>query len=199
MLDAQTGTLVSGGRSGTVATRGLRGNDFEHECHNPVEASVGGASRFFYCAKASRKERNAGCEGMDRKMLRWSSGEQSPGTFQSDGTDRYAANHHPTVKPAAVMRWLVRLVTREGDTVLDPFTGSGTTGVACIEEGREFVGIERELDYVEISRRRLEAASAQLAIPLPTQDSPSVLRANDTCDTGSQDSLWRETASSDRG
>jgi len=59
------------------------------------------------------------------------------------------------------MRWLVKLVAQPGDVVLDPFTGSGTTGVACAMEGREFVGIEREAEYVEIARRRIEAASAQ--------------------------------------
>ncbi len=159
----------------------------------------GGASRFYYCAKAPRRERNAGLDG----GVEYEHSGPRGHTLNGDGSPRPRPrprpNHHPTVKPVALMRWLVRLVARPGDVVLDPFTGSGTTGVACIEEGREFVGIERELDYVEISRRRLEAASAQLAIPLPTQDSPSVLRANDTCDTGSQDSLWRETASSDRG
>ncbi len=170
-----------------------------------VDSDQESVTRFLYSPKASRRERNAGLEGMEEQTP-WTSFDgqyaegRNPATGERTGQyKREQSNYHPTVKPVALMRWLVRLVARPGDVVLDPFTGSGTTGVACIEEGREFVGIERELDYVEISRRRLEAASAQLAIPLPTQDSPSVLRANDTCDTGSQDSLWRETASSDRG
>lgn len=62
----------------------------------------------------------------------------------------------PTVKPVDVMRWLVRLVTPPGGTVLDPFTGSGTTGVAAHLEGVEFLGIEREAEYAEIARARIE-------------------------------------------
>jgi len=85
----------------------------------------GGASRFFYTAKASRKERGEG-------------------------------NVHPTVKPLALMRWLVRLVTPPGGTVLDPFAGSGTTLLAARAEGFGAVGIEREAEYVEIMRKRLE-------------------------------------------
>ena len=101
----------------------------------------GGASRFFYCAKASRSERNAGT--------------QNPGALQSANTDRTSENHHPTVKPLALMRWLCRLVTPAGGTVLDPFTGSGSTGCAAVAEGFAFVGIEREVEYVEIARRRI--------------------------------------------
>ena len=70
-------------------------------------------------------------------------------------------NHHPTVKPLALMRWLVKLVAYPGDLVLDPFAGSGSTGVACAMEGREFIGIEREAEYLEIAKRRIEAAGAQ--------------------------------------
>ena len=59
------------------------------------------------------------------------------------------------------MRWLTRLITPEGGTVLDPFTGSGTTGVACVEEGRGFIGIEREAEYLEIARARIAHAESQ--------------------------------------
>ena len=64
-------------------------------------------------------------------------------------------NGHPTVKPIALMRWLVRLVTPVDGVVLDPFTGSGTTGVAAVQEGRRFIGCEREAEYVETARRRI--------------------------------------------
>ena len=72
---------------------------------------------------------------------------------------------HPTVKPIALMRWLVRLVTPPGGLVLDPFAGSGTTGAACELEGFDFIGIEREAEYVEIAEARIahwagEAAAA---------------------------------------
>ena len=118
---------------------------------------AGSAARFFYCAKASREERNRGCESLDKKPLLWSSGTQSPGTFQAEGTDRSARNFHPTVKPIALMRYLCRLVTPPGGTVLDCFMGSGSTGIAALQEGFDFIGIEVNPEYVEIARRRIEA------------------------------------------
>ena len=81
--------------------------------------------------------------------------------------ERGEGNTHPTVKNLALMRWLVRLVARPGDVVLDPFMGSGTTGVACAMEGREFIGVEREAEYIEIAQRRIEAASAQTRMEMP--------------------------------
>ncbi len=76
-------------------------------------------------------------------------------TSKAGGAERAYGNTHPTVKPVDLMRWLVRLVTRKGGLVLDPFCGSGSTGVACGAEGMRFVGIERERAYVEIAQRRL--------------------------------------------
>lgn len=73
---------------------------------------------------------------------------------------------HPTEKPVRLCRYLVSSITPETAIILDPFTGSGTTGVACVEEGRDFIGIERELDYVTIARRRIEAAAAQERLPV---------------------------------
>jgi len=115
------------------------------------------AARFFYCAKASRKDREAGMDGMPEQPLNWSSGAESPGTFQSCGTQRYVKNHHPTVKPTDVMRYLIRLVTPPGGIVLDPFMGSGTTGRACVQEQFSFIGIEKIQDYFEIAQRRVFA------------------------------------------
>lgn len=110
---------------------------------------------FKYQPKASRSERNAGLDGMPEKMLRWSAGEQNPGSFQSEGTNKHAANHHPCVKPLSLMRWLVKLVTPPGGTVLDCFAGSGTTGIAAALEGFTFVGCELSPEYVEIAERRM--------------------------------------------
>jgi site-specific DNA-methyltransferase (adenine-specific) len=115
----------------------------------------GGASRFFYCAKASRTERNAGLAGFPLGELLWSSGEQNPGSFQSPGTERRVANHHPTVKPIDLMRWLVKLACPPGGHVLDPFCGSGTTGCAAVVEGAQFTGIERSDEYAEIAEARI--------------------------------------------
>jgi site-specific DNA-methyltransferase (adenine-specific) len=117
----------------------------------------GSAARFFYCAKASREERNRGCESLGKKPLLWSSGTQSPGTFQAEGTDRSAQNNHPTVKPIDLMAYLCRLVTPAGGVILDLFMGSGSTGIAALREGLSFIGIELNSEYVEIARRRMEA------------------------------------------
>ena len=71
-------------------------------------------------------------------------------------------NSHPTVKPVKLMRWLVRLVCPPGGTVLDPFAGSGTTGVAALEEGMRFIGVEQSEEYAAIARARLQHACAQV-------------------------------------
>ncbi|OYV96106.1 MAG: hypothetical protein B7Z62_08850 [Deltaproteobacteria bacterium 37-65-8] len=119
---------------------------------------VGSAARFFYCAKASREDRNEGLEGRAKKPLNWSSGTQSPGTFQSANTDRSSENHHPTVKPTDLMRYLCRLVTPHGGIILDPFMGSGSTGRAAVLEGFGFIGIDRDAEYCEIARARIAIA-----------------------------------------
>lgn len=118
---------------------------------------TGSAARFFYCAKASRADRDDGMTGFEKKPLLWSSGEQSPGTFQSPNTDREARNFHPTVKPTELMHYLCKLVTPPGGTILDPFMGSGSTGRGAVLGGFNFIGVEREAEYVEIARARIRA------------------------------------------
>ncbi|HBO5562979.1 DNA-methyltransferase [Pseudomonas aeruginosa] len=125
------------------------------DAHFSPHDAGGSAARFFYCAKASRRDRNEGCEHVERKPLHWSSGSQNPGSFQADGTDKTSQNNHPTVKPTDLMAYLVRLVTPPGGKVLDPFTGSGSTGKAAVREGFEFVGIEREAPYLAIAEARI--------------------------------------------
>lgn len=120
---------------------------------------AGSAARFFYVPKADREDRNVGLEGRSEQPLNWSSGDKNPGSFQSANTKRSAQNHHPTVKPTDLMRYLCRLITPPGGTVLDPFTGSGSTGRGALLEGFGFVGIEREAEYVEIARLRIAEAS----------------------------------------
>lgn len=122
----------------------------------------GSASRFFYCAKASKSDRDDGvslattsaAEMVDRDAD--SAGMNSPraGAGRTSG----ARNDHPTVKPTALMQWLVRLVTPPGGTVLDPFTGSGSTGKACMLEGFEFIGFEMDPHYCEIAEQRIAKA-----------------------------------------
>jgi len=130
-------------------------------------------SRFFYCAKASKSERNAGCEGLeeitDSEMtsrkegssgLDWNDGKGGnafAGASSSRGTNR--KNNHPTVKPLKLMEYLCILTkTPTGGRVLDPFMGSGTTGVACVNTGRRFIGIDKELEFVVIAKHRTQHA-----------------------------------------
>jgi DNA modification methylase len=121
----------------------------------------GDASRFFYCPKPSRHEREAGCENLPARSgaeavdrEEGSAGTKSPRA----GAGRTASevrNHHPTVKSISLMRYLCRLVTPPGGVVLDPFTGSGSTGCGAILEGFRFVGVEREAEYVAIASARI--------------------------------------------
>jgi DNA modification methylase len=123
-------------------------------------------SRFFYTAKASRKEREAGLESVAVKAVhRYGSGIGEGLDPDAPAMNR---NHHPTVKPIALMRWLCRLVTPKGGVVLDPFTGSGTTGCAAVLEGFRFVGIEREPEYVEIAQKRIAHWGAGAATVAPS-------------------------------
>jgi site-specific DNA-methyltransferase (adenine-specific) len=136
---------------GGISTSGHAGQAGLIELH----ADAGTAARFFYCAKASRHDRNDGLQGMPTQDLNWSSGTQNPGSFQSPNTNRAAPNHHPTVKPTSLMRWLVRLVTPPGGTTADICCGSGSTLKAADLEGFNGIGMELDPAYIEIARRRI--------------------------------------------
>ena len=117
-------------------------------------------ANIYACPKASRSEREAGCESLPA-MAGYEAIGRKEGTKSIVGANRTAAtinNSHPTVKPVALMRWLVRLVTPPGGVVLDTFAGSGTTGVAAAYEGFDFLGIEINDDYCAISRARIAHA-----------------------------------------
>ena len=119
----------------------------------------GGASRFFYVVKASKSERNIGCEELEEKRsgsLECRNRESEKGQF--DGKPQYSKNNHPTVKPLKLMEYLCKLTsTPTGGIVLDPFVGSGTTCMACKKVGRDYIGIEQDKEYVKISEARIEA------------------------------------------
>jgi hypothetical protein len=133
-LDAQSGHSVSkASNRGSVEIFHNNG-DWRGKSTVRGHTDSGGASRFFYIAKASRAEREAGLDAP--------AGER--------------ACTHPTVKPIALMRHLVRLVTPKGGTVLDPFMGSGSTGCAAMLEGMRFVGIDITAEYVDIAERRIQ-------------------------------------------
>ena len=120
-------------RTATIKNQTRLNNSQEVFVNNEYE-DEGSAARFFYCPKVSKKERN---RGLDK-------------------------NNHPTVKPIELMKYLCRLVTPKGGTILDPFMGSGSTGMAAKDEGFEFIGIEKEKEYYEIAEQRINTTSPLL-------------------------------------
>ncbi|GAF96647.1 unnamed protein product, partial [marine sediment metagenome] len=135
MLDEQSGLLK---RGGDCTNSGYQDKYVGGKVKQIVDTfkpkDAGGASRFFYTAKPSKKEKNAGCD----------------------------TNNHPTVKSKKLMSYLIRMITPPGGTILDPFTGSGSTGIAALEEGFKFFGIEKEEEYTKIAKARLEYTLTQL-------------------------------------
>ena len=132
------------------------GKATEYETTETIEDSGGSAARFFYCAKANKSDRNEGLEEFDLKReADRVSDDGVGGDNPRNRTNKLKLNHHPTVKPTALMRYLCKLVTRLGGTVLDPFCGSGSTGKAAILEGFKFIGIEKEFEYCEIANARI--------------------------------------------
>jgi site-specific DNA-methyltransferase (adenine-specific) len=128
---------------------------------------TGGASRFFYVAKASKRDRNEGLEDLEESVVGSYAGNvANKGNkigAEPNKPNQPAKNFHPTVKPTELMRYLVKLITPPGGTVLDPFTGSGSTGKAAILEGFDFIGIELTEDYWPIIEGRLKHAEAKVA------------------------------------
>ena len=117
----------------------------------------GSAARFFYCSKANRRDRDEGLEQLEAPD---DTVREQGGAQHTKGV-RLAKNHHPTVKPTDLMRYLVRLVTPPGGIVLDPFMGSGSTGKAALLEGMRFVGCEWEEEYARIAEGRIQWALEQ--------------------------------------
>ena len=118
----------------------------------------GSAARFFYCAKASKSERNEGCEGLEEKQYRHDGrNKEIENAYQRNKS--VSTNNHPTVKPTKLMQYLVRLVTPKNGICLDPFMGSGSTGKACVKEGFDFIGIELSPEYCDIANQRLKQSN----------------------------------------
>jgi len=169
ILDEHTAGLLDEQSGVSKSTDSVRNNSARQS--NSFGASVnhtglghsdsGGASRFFYVAKASKRDRN---EGLDEMPIKRPDNRSSTGmgTFEEKGVQPQQ-NFHPTVKPTALMEYLVKLVTPRNGTVLDPFTGSGSTGKAAILNGFNFIGIEMTEDYLPIIDARLKHAEAEFA------------------------------------
>jgi DNA modification methylase len=163
LLDEQSGITKSSPR--TVAERRTNSTHeygFKTDAYSPHNDS-GGASRFFYVAKASKRDRNEGLQELETrhngKMMRPGNNTQEKA---SEGFERFntqpSQNFHPTVKPTALMQYLIRLVTPDNGVVLDPFCGSGSTGKAAILENKSFIGIELTPEYLPIIEGRLKHA-----------------------------------------
>lgn len=160
-LDEQSGNLTSG-----AMKKSYEYTNTGNSLGSPVgstrafhEANSGGASRFFYVAKASRSERNKGLEDFDQVtggMISNTSGQHMTRRDEAYKPEP-VANIHPTVKPVKLMQYLVRMITPPGGVCLDPFCGSGTTGIACKLENIEFVGMDITPEYIEISKARTAA------------------------------------------
>lgn len=123
--------------------------EFAGRSASTPRGDTGSAARFFYCAKASRADRNSGLTDPGPQFTHGT-------TLRKVENTTTTGNIHPTVKPTDLMAYLCRLVTPPGGTVLDPFMGSGSTGKAAMREGFQFVGIEMEQQYMEIATARIE-------------------------------------------
>ena len=150
-LDMQSGERKSGGgNKGGRNDTAFFGSGSNYNAN--YEASTGGASRFFYTAKASKAEREAGLYYEEWQVAGITTSE----VINKGSGFPQRANHHPTVKPLSLMRYLVRLVTPPGGTVLDPFMGSGSTGCAAVMEQFHFIGIDITPEYVAIAQKRID-------------------------------------------
>ena len=179
LLDEQSG--ISKSQGGKDATSSMWQGGKERTTHH--FGDTGGASRFFYVAKASKRDRNEGLEDIEGKEI----GGKGNGLARTcavcgasimnpcECLDRTFVNptrqnFHPTVKPTDLMRYLIKLVTPPGGTVFDPFTGSGSTGKAAILEGFRFIGCEITEDYIPIIQGRLDHAEEQARLAEQKKD-----------------------------
>jgi site-specific DNA-methyltransferase (adenine-specific) len=153
-------------RRGATTGRSI-GGDNCYGTAEPYDAMTGyddsgSAARFFYCAKANKTDRNEGLDDFAPKrdadrLATDGAGGENP----RNRTNTAKVNHHPTVKPTTLMRYLIRLITPPHGTILDPFTGSGSTGKAAVLEGFNFIGIELDPDYIAIAEARIQHAYNQ--------------------------------------
>ena len=166
ILDEQTGELKSGDMPGKYKGWGKNGiyGSADNELEQTYYGDSGGASRFFYCPKTSKTDRNEGLDDFeDKEAPKRDDGQpygMNTNKFRPDGSERKPVqpkkNNHPTVKPTDLMLYLIRMVTPKSGTTLDPFMGSGSTGKAAVRGGFDFVGIEMDKEYMEIAKARIQ-------------------------------------------
>lgn len=173
ILDEQSGERKSNGlykKQGDWENKGdgkIRTWDIGYDKLNKYAGEIGGASRFFYVAKASKSERNNGLRNLEVKQTKGGGGTYNEEAGAKYGSIKAAGqNFHPTVKPVKLMQYLVKLITPPNGIVLDPFCGSGTTGIACKLEGFQFVGMEQDPEYAKIAEGRIKNYKEEKEEPL---------------------------------
>jgi site-specific DNA-methyltransferase (adenine-specific) len=160
VLDQQSGIRKTGGVKTQVDNGANQPINIGGGLTKQREASEGGASRFYYCPKASKKDRDEGMDGFEETISEIaqinSQTKLQPNGEYVENKVLPRKNNHPTVKPTALMLYLIKLVTPVNGTVLDCFLGSGSTGKAAIRGGFDFIGIEREEEYIKIAEARIK-------------------------------------------
>ena len=158
--DTKSGKIGKSKHNSTSTFVGKLHNDYETNEYG----DSGNASHYFksiiYQPKASKKERNAGCEGLEQKQYSHDGrNKEIENAYQRNKS--IATNNHPTVKPIKLLEYLINMVSRKDATIIDPFMGSGTTGIACKNTNRKFIGIEKDADYFKIAENRINKTQNQ--------------------------------------
>ena len=160
-----SGMKAEGSEYADADPRGRFPSNVMHDGSGSIKELFEDKSKYFYCAKTSKAERNQGLDNFIKKNKVFNG--QSPNAskdmkgVEQKFTTKPSANIHPTVKPIKLMKYLCRLITPKGGTILDPFMGSGSTGMAAKEENFEFVGIEKEEEYFNIATARIESVETK--------------------------------------
>ena len=160
-----SGMKAEGSEYADADPRGRFPSNVMHDGSGSIKELFEDKSKYFYCAKTSKAERNQGLDNFIKKNKVFNG--QSPNAskdmkgVEQKFTTKPSANIHPTVKPIKLMKYLCRLITPKGGTILDPFMGSGSTGMAAKEENFDFVGIEKEKEYFNIASARIESVETK--------------------------------------
>ena len=164
-----SGMKAEGSEYADADPRGRFPSNVMHDGSGCIKEVFEDKSKYFYCAKTSKAERNQGLDHLPTKKASSMSGRRDSHDMEgysidNDVTGRFVTqkkNIHPTVKPIKLMKYLCRLITPKGGTILDPFMGSGSTGMAAKEENFDFIGIEKEEEYFNIATARIESVETK--------------------------------------
>ena len=165
-----SGMKAEGSEYADADPRGRFPSNVMHDGSGSIKELFEDKSKYFYCAKTSKAERNQGLNNFPIKNKKGGGGTSNNVWYEDDvnsasgkfGSEKAPSkNVHPTVKPIKLMKYLCRLITPKGGTILDPFMGSGSTGMAAKEENFDFVGIEKEQEYFNIASARIESVETK--------------------------------------